>query len=58
MHKAYCYTEYLNYFLQRDFEYKDIEHDIYLKHFKECDWDTFDETQILVDNETVYIATY
>ena len=58
MHKAYCYTEYLNYFLQRDFEYKDIEHDIYLKYFKECDWDTFDETQILVDNETVYIATY
>lgn len=58
LYKAYCYTEYLNYFLQREFEYKDIEYSVYLEKFKDCDWDTFDETQIFVDNETVYIGSY
>ena len=58
LYRAYSCTEYLNYFLQREFEYKDIEYDVYLKYFKDCDWDTFDETQILVENETVYICTY
>lgn len=58
MYKAYSYTEYLRYFLQRDFEYKNIENSVYLEKFKDCDWDTIDETQIYVDNETVYIATY
>lgn len=54
----YCIIEALNYYCDRKFEKTSMDKEIYLEFFKDKDWDTFTEEQIVFEGDTMYICTY
>ena len=54
----YCILEALNYYCKRDFKRLLMTEDEYEKYFKDKEWDTYSDDQIVFEGDTMFLCTF